>query len=186
MDEINERVAERLRRLRKAAGLSLEELATRSGVSRAMLSQIETLKANPTIAVLWKVSQGLGVPFSELLGPDEPPPAVRVSRALDARYLYSADGALRSRPLLGNVPGHNVEIYELRLAVGGVHAADAHLPGSLEQVVVVAGQLRVVVGADTVELAPGDAMLFPADRPHRYEAVGDTPFQGLSIILYEG
>lgn len=184
MDEINTRVAARVRRLRTAAGLSLEELAGRSGVSRAMLSQIESLKTNPTIAVLWKVAHGLGVAFSELLGPDEPPPSVRVSRARDARYLYSASRKYRSRPLLGNVPGHRVEIYELRLEAGAVENADAHPPGSLEQVIVGAGRLRLGVGEDAHDLGPGDAILFPADQPHRYETTGRRAFSGLSVVLY--
>jgi len=66
VDEINQQVAQRLKNLRMAAGLSLQDLALRSGVSRAMLSQIETLKTNPTIAILWKVAEGLGIPFAEL------------------------------------------------------------------------------------------------------------------------
>ncbi len=184
MDEINAKVAERLRRLRRAAGLSLEELAVRAGVSRAMLSQIETLKTNPTIAVLWKVARGLGVSFSDLLGSEQGPPAVRLDREKDARYLYSADRRFRSRPLLGNVPGHRVELYELRLEAGAVEDADPHPAGSFEQVIVKTGRLRLGLGGESHELGPGDAVLFPADRPHRYEAVGRAPFAGLSLILY--
>jgi transcriptional regulator with XRE-family HTH domain len=186
MDEINLRIAERLRRLRRAAGLSLGDLAARSGVSRAMLSQIETLKTNPTIAVLWKVSSGLGVPFSELLGSSEAPPAARLFPAARARYLYSADRHYRSRPLLGNVPGHRVELYELRLDAGAVENADPHPAGSFEQVYVTSGRLKIGVGGRSHDLGPGDALLFPADLPHRYETVGRAAFSGLSLILYGG
>ncbi|MBZ5637644.1 MAG: XRE family transcriptional regulator [Acidobacteriia bacterium] len=186
MDEINLRIADRLRRLRRAAGLSLGDLAERAGVSRAMLSQIETEKTNPTIAVLWKVAHGLGVPFSELLGTEEAPPAPRLSPAGKARYLYSADRRYRSRPLLGNVPGHRVELYELRLEAGAVENADPHPKGSFEQVYVNSGRLRMDVGETTHELGPGDAILFPADRPHRYESLGRAAFTGLSLILYGG
>src|SRR5689334_1984512 len=48
------RVAENVRTLRRSRGLSLDELARASGVSRAALSQIETNKVNPTIGLLWK------------------------------------------------------------------------------------------------------------------------------------
>lgn len=186
MDEINTRIAGRLRGLRRAAGLSLGDLAGRAGVSRAMLSQIETLKTNPTIAVLWKVAHGLDVPFSELLGSEEAPPSARVSLASRARYLYSADRRYRSRPLMGNVPGHRVELYELRLEAGAVEEADPHPPGSLEEVYVTSGRLRMGVAGATHDLGPGDAILFPADRPHRYRTLGRTPFKGLSLILYGG
>ena len=183
MDEINVQVAERLRRLRAAANLSLQDLAGRSGVSRAMLSQIETLKANPTIAVLWKISHGLGVPFAELLGTNAAP-AVRLARTADARYLFSANRRFRSRPLLANVPGHRVELYELRLEARGVEDADPHPPGSFEQLIVTAGRLRLDFGGEAYDLGPGDALLFPADRPHRYETLGRRAFGGLSLILY--
>ncbi len=183
MDEINQQVAERLRRLRKVENLSLEELASRSGVSRATLSQIETLKTNPTIAVLWKISQGLGVSFAELLGSDSAS-GVRLSRFADARYLYSKNREFRSRPLLANVPGHRVEHYELWLEAGAVEAAEPHPAGTVEQVFVTRGRLRLEIGTEAYELEPGDALLFPADVPHRYLSQGEEAFSGFTLILY--
>ena len=66
--QLGRRVAENLRQRRKGRGLSLDDLARASGVSRAALSQIETCKSNPTVGVLWKIAVGLGVPISELIG----------------------------------------------------------------------------------------------------------------------
>jgi transcriptional regulator with XRE-family HTH domain len=183
LDAINTQVAERLRSLRRAAGLSLEELAGRSGVSRAMLSQIETLKTNPTIAVLWKIAGGLEVSFAELLG-DQPAEPVALSRVGDARYLWSRDRSFRSRPLLSHVPGHRVELYELGLEPGGVEQAAAHPAGSFEHLFVTAGRLSLAVGGEEHALGPRDALLFRADRPHRYACAGKRPFAGLSLILY--
>ena len=60
--ELAQRVAENLRRKRKARGMSLDDLARASGVSRAALSQVETVKTNPTVGLLWKIAVGLGVP----------------------------------------------------------------------------------------------------------------------------
>jgi transcriptional regulator with XRE-family HTH domain len=187
MDEVNVQVAERLRRLRAAAGLCLQQLAQRSGVSRAMLSQIETLKANPTIAVVWRIAAGLGVPFAELLGSGAgSAPPVRLARAAEARYIFSADRRFRSRPLLANVPGHRVELYQLRLETGGVEDAPPHPPGSFEQLLVSGGRLALSFAGEEYALGPGDALLFPADRPHRYATLGRRAFEGLSLILYGG
>jgi transcriptional regulator with XRE-family HTH domain len=185
-EPISHEVAARLRRLRRAQGLSLEELAVRADVSRAMLSQIETLKANPTVALLWKVARGLDVPFAELLGGAAPPPTTRLSRARDARYLYSADHRFRSRPLLAQVPGHPVELYELRFEAGAVESAEAHPAGSFEQMIVTAGRLRLTLPDGEHDLEPGDALLFAADVPHRYATRGKQACQGLSLILYRG
>src|SRR4051812_40356784 len=65
---LGRRVAENLRERRRTLGLSLDDLAAASGVSRAALSQIETCKTNPSLSVLWKVAVGLQIPFSELIG----------------------------------------------------------------------------------------------------------------------
>jgi quercetin dioxygenase-like cupin family protein len=110
---------------------------------------------------------------------------MRLARASDARYLYSADEQFRSRPLLSNVPGHRVELYELRLAPQATEDAEAHPSGSFEQMYVIKGKLRMSVAGETHELAPGDALFFSADQPHRYEALGARAFVGLSLILYE-
>jgi transcriptional regulator with XRE-family HTH domain len=184
MDPINRQVADRLKKLRQQAGLSLEQLARASGVSRAMLSQIETLKANPTIAVLWRIAGGLEVSFAELLGEGRYGPQVDLSRAADARYLYSEDGAFRSRPLLAHVPGHRVELYELCLEPGAVQHADPHPAGSFEQLLVTKGKMQLGVLDASYELGPGDALFFPADRPHSYACVSRGPFVGMSLILY--
>ena len=130
MYQINVHVAERLRRLRAAGGLSLQDLARRSGVSRAMLSQIETPKTNPTIAVLWKIAHGLAVTFAQLLGTPAAPPCGSSGRR--RALLFSGDRA-RSRPMLANVPGHAVELYELRLEPAGWRRRPP-IPGELEQI----------------------------------------------------
>lgn len=183
MEPINTQVARRLRQLRQTRGLSLEELASRSGVSRAMLSQIETQKTNPTIAVLWKVAAGLKVSFAELLALDEGP-SVRITRAREARLLHSQDGTFSSRPLLSNVPGHRVELYELRLAPEAAQQADPHPPGTFEQLFCSRGRVEVEVESERYELSAGDAIFFPADRRHGYRTLGKQRFVGLSLILY--
>jgi transcriptional regulator with XRE-family HTH domain len=183
VDEINRRVAASLRRLRREKGLTLEELAQRSGVSRAMLSQIESTKVNPTIAVVWKISAGLGVPFADLLGPAEAAP-VEVLRVAEARYLWSQDKTFRSRPLVTNVPGHKVELYEIWLAPRAGHPAEPHPRGSREFLSVLEGKLRLEVGGEPFALVAGDGVVFLADQPHHYQNTAAQPFLGHSLILY--
>src|SRR5579863_3715030 len=83
--DLGRRVAENLRQRRKARGMSLDDLARASGVSRAALSQIETCKSNPTVGLLWKIAVGLGVPFAELIG--EPVGSAAVLRRGSAQAL---------------------------------------------------------------------------------------------------
>jgi transcriptional regulator with XRE-family HTH domain len=180
--EVALRVAVNLRELRRRRSLSLDELAQRSGVSRAGLSQIETGKTNPTLGVLWKVASGLSVPFSELLG--EAQPDVSVLRRKDVPVLRSADRRFESRPHMPSIGGNQVELYDLRLAPHTRHASEAHSAGTRELVVVLAGALRIQTGERVEDLEVGDSLLFNAGVPHVYENVGDEEARCHDLIMY--
>lgn len=181
--ELTRRVADNLRRLRKQRELSLDDLASRSGVSRASLSQIETCKTNPTIAILWKIAAGLGVPFAALLG-EASVERVRTLRKGDAQVLRSADGRMESRPLMPAGASPQVECYELRLAPRGVAPSEAHAKGTAECLIVLTGILRLHVADQVHELAAGDSVYFEADVPHAYENPGRTEARYHNVILY--
>ena len=163
--------------------MSLDDLAAASGVSRAALSQIETYKSIPTLGLLWKIAVGLGVPFNELVG--QTTGAVSVLRRADATVLRSVDGKLESRPLspVGTTP--LVELYELRLASRSQHSSEPHARGTHEVVIVLTGALRLHVDGETHELAAGDSICFPADRPHVYENPGGAEARYHNLIAYE-
>jgi transcriptional regulator with XRE-family HTH domain len=180
--ELARRVAQNLRDRRRIRGMSLDDLAAASGVSRAALSQIETLKSNPSLSVLWKIAVGLGIPFSELLG--DSGPSINLLRRTDAQVLRSSDGRLESRPVTPAGFSRELEMYELRLSGRSVHVAEAHAPGTREVIVVLSGVLRMHVGNDKYELGPGDSLAFPADRPHTYENPGGGEARYHNIVLY--
>lgn len=181
--ELTRRMADNIRALRKSRGYSLDDMARRSGVSRASLSQVETAKTNPTIAILWKIAAGLEVPFSALLGEDN---AERVSvlRRPDQRVLRSADGHFESRPLTPAGVLTGVEVYELRLAPHTVHGSDAHAAGTSESLTVLVGTLRLRVGEEVHDLSAGDAACFIADVAHSYENPGRTATLVHNVIVY--
>ncbi len=181
--ELGRRVAEHLRERRKARGMSLDDLARSSGVSRAALSQVETCKSNPTVGLLWKIAVGLGVPFAELIG--EKRAGATVLRRNDAQVLRSLDGKLESRPLSPAGSSPLVELYELRLAARSTHASEPHAPGTRELLVVLTGSVRLRVGDEVYELGPGDTVSFAADAAHAYENPGSSEARYHNVILYE-
>jgi len=172
-----------LRRLRGQRGLSLERLSQMSGVSRAMLGQIELHQSAPTINVLWKISSALGVPFSALItarGSAGP----HVLLAEQAKHLRSHDGRFSSRALFPFDEPRRVEFYELRLAPGGVEKADAHNPGTTENLVVAMGSLELEVAGRKETLGAGDAIVFEADVPHVYRSRSDKETVMYLVMTY--
>lgn len=177
-------VAANLRRLRTRKGFSLERLARASGVSRAMLGQIELAKSAPTVNVLWRIATALHTTFSALLGGESESPALVVP-ATGAARLRSADGLFTSRPLFpfGRGP-RRTEFYELTLAPGGVEMAAAHPPGTTENLVVSAGRLEISVHGKAHVLETGDAILFRADVEHSYRNIGQVRTVMYLVMTY--
>ena len=164
-----------LRRLRNQRGLSLEKLSKLSGVSRAMLGQIELGQSAPTINVLWKIASALGVPFSGLISARQEG-SVHVLRAGQAKLLTSHDGAFASRALFPFDSPRRVEFYQLTLKPGAVEKADAHNPGTVENLVVAQGAVEIEADGRREVLEAGDAIVFEADVPHVYrsKAAGES------------
>ncbi|MBM4358292.1 MAG: helix-turn-helix transcriptional regulator [Deltaproteobacteria bacterium] len=181
--ELARRVADSLRRIRKVRGLSLDQLASSSGVSRAALSQIEGARTNPTLAVLWKIAVGLGVPFGALLG-EQAEQRCRLLRAEDISPLRSVDGRVESRLLTPAGASPGLETYELRFAPRGLLASEAHGSGTHETIYLLTGALRMVVGDETFDLLPGDAFHFRADIAHSYENRSSRDARFLNQIQY--
>jgi transcriptional regulator with XRE-family HTH domain len=176
-------VGSNLRRLRTRRGLSLERLAHKSGVSRAMLSQVELGRSAPTINVLWKVARALDVTFSALLSTnfDASPVLLRES---SAKRLSSLDGSFSSRALFPFDRPRRVEFYELRLKPHALEEADPHPPGTAENIVVNAGAVTITVGHSAHALNQGDALLFAADVPHAYCNRGDDDALMYLVMTY--
>lgn len=161
-------VAENLRRLRADKDLSLERLAVRSGVSRAMLNQIELGKSTPTITLVWKIAAGLGVPFNELLAQREQSDTVLLQHET-AKILFNAEQTFSSRALFPFDVGHrSTEFYEICIKPGGEERADAHPRGTREYLTLVEGAAEVTVGGRVFTLQSRDTLVFRADASHIY------------------
>jgi transcriptional regulator with XRE-family HTH domain len=181
--ELARHVAESLRHHRKIQQLSLDDLAQKSGVSRAALSQIEGARTNPTLAVLWKIAVGLGMPFQQLLG-TQAGTGPKILRAGDSLPLRSANGQMESRLLSPGGAPPGLEVYELRLSPRGSYQSEPHSKGTTETLVVLTGALRMTVGDTSYELATGDTIFFNADVPHTYESRSSHPTRLLNVIAY--
>jgi transcriptional regulator with XRE-family HTH domain len=179
-DSLTHAVSANLRRLRTERGWSMDELSSRSQVSKAMLHQIEMGKSVPTIAVVWRIADGLKIPFSELLTQAKSSSDV-VLRRDEAKLLTNAAGTFFSRALFPfDSPARTAEFYEIRLKAGGIEKAAAHAHGTIEHFTVAQGAVEIEVDGTTHRLVAGDCLVFAADKPHVYRHVG----QNQEVLAY--
>ncbi len=181
------RIGPLIQRERKAHKLTLEQLAARSGVSKSMLSQIERGQANPTFAVLWGLTQALGIEFSDLVGGGSATVGggqVEVLTAAHTPEIKSPDGSCRLRILSAPRLAGEIEWYDIEIAPGGVLDSAPHAPGSMEHFTALAGLFDVKSGETTVGLKQGETARYPVDVPHAITNTGEETARGLLVVLY--
>jgi transcriptional regulator with XRE-family HTH domain len=163
----------RLRKLRQVRGVSLESLATSSGVSRSMISDIERSARAPTVLVLARLATALGTTVSRLLG-EERPDRVILIRQADQNVITESTGWQR-RVLSPTLP--DVEFEFIRTCVPAhvvIGQFAPHVGGSREYVAVEAGDLTVSLDGVDYQLSTGDSLYYAADITHAFANTGDA------------
>lgn len=161
-------LAARLRTLRLERGWSLERAAEETGVSKAMLGQIEREESSPTVASLWKIATGFRTSLSSFLA--ESPNTTShttFSRSDSVRSKPASDNMLVA-PLFAYDPQFSFELLGLTLLPGYVRQSEPHANGVTEHVIVLQGQMEVLINGEWKVLHQGDAVRFAADQPHGY------------------
>jgi transcriptional regulator with XRE-family HTH domain len=163
---LNERIASRVRRLRASAGLSLEQLAERCGVSRSMISLIERGESSPTAVVLEKLAVGLSVSLASLF--EEPArSADPVSRRADQLQWRDPDSGYLRRNVSPSGVGSPIQIVEVQFPAGARVAYETG-PRQLrvfQQVWVLQGRIDLTLGGQCHRLDAGDCLAMVLDRP---------------------
>ena len=175
----------RVKALREAMGLSLRDLAERSGVSAPMLSQVERGETSPTLAVAAKIARGLDLRLSQLLRLDEDG-AVTITRAGNGRQTGGDPAAgHRYEVLTAPLPGQRAELSRHVLAAGGSTGTPGdppiHEPGTRESALVEAGAIVLHCDGDDYPLQEGDCVTFDADLPHHFENPGPGEARFLAV-----
>jgi XRE family transcriptional regulator, regulator of sulfur utilization len=169
-------IGRNMKRIRKETPLTLDVLAERSGVSKAMLSQIESEKVNPTVATVWKISQGLGVEINELLaGSEEPVRKFHMVRKDNITVLDTDEDGLHIKVLTPVQLVEDLEMYLLTFQEGGALRSAPHFPQTEEFLTVISGAVRVRVGDRDAELLEGDFIRYQCDVDHDIENIADGP-----------
>jgi transcriptional regulator with XRE-family HTH domain len=183
-EPLHQYVCERVREMRKKKGWTLQQLASLSGVSRSMLSQIERGEANPTLAVAYRIAQAFGMTLGELTDFPVTKPKIDVVRHDDSAYLFRSDEVCRIRTLSPLHLEKDVEFYELRLRPGGTLASSPHYRGAREVLTIQHGAVKVTSAQETCELHQGDSAHYPADVPHAIENLSDEETLAFLVVIY--
>jgi transcriptional regulator with XRE-family HTH domain len=175
-----------VRGLRRERGLTLEELAERSGVSRAMISKVERGEKTPTLVVATKLAEGLEINLSRLLKIEERREVVVQPR--DRRMVMRDPKTGFERQLLSPAfGGRGVEFVRNVIPEGSTSGEfPPHRKGVEEYVAVEKGRLKAMLGSEEYLLEEGDALYFEADVSHRFDNAGDDECSYYLVIVSKG
>lgn len=173
MSEEVPNVGHALKSIRRAQGLSLDKTSAQTGVSKAMLGQIERGESSPTIATVWKLATGLGCSFSRLLG-----------NSVDAAYSGSlAEPKMKVATLFAHNVQTKFEMFEITLSQFHQQLSPGHQSGVVEHIYVQEGELEILVEDIWVTIGLNQSFKLRADKPHGYrDKAGQTKF--IDVIYY--
>jgi len=185
-EDINARVAARVRALRAEGGLSLDALAAASGVSRSMISLIERGESSATAVVLDKIATGLGVPLASLFDDPGAPPDPVSRRAQQTPWRDPQSGYVRRNV---SPPGFPSPIQIVEVALPS-RASIAYETGARnvhihQQVWVQDGVIEVTIGDDAHRLAAGDCLAMKLDRATSFRNRTRSPARYVVVIARE-
>jgi transcriptional regulator with XRE-family HTH domain len=173
--EILNRIASTLKTIRRDRGWSLDKAAQETGVSKAMLGQIERAESSPTISTLWKIASGFKVPFSLFIADDQP-----VHGTGQTRTLHPRDDKIKVFPIFPFDEKLRCEMFLIELLPGCEHISPPHQPNVIEHVLVAEGAMEVFSNSSWKLLAKGQGLRFDACQSHGYRN-----FSGQSSTIYD-
>ncbi|MFG3342300.1 helix-turn-helix domain-containing protein [Glycomyces sp. NPDC048151] len=164
-------VAANVKAARARAGLSLDELGRRAGVSKGALVGLEKAQGNPNLATLVRLADTLGVSVSALME-GAPEDRVRIVDADAVTPLWTGEHGGEARLMLTTPGPAPVEVWRWRLEPGEAYASHPHQAGVQESISVMTGRMVLRVDGAEHELEAGQTATFGGDVPHAYRGAG--------------
>lgn len=180
MMEILTRIASSLKTLRKERGWSLDKTAQETGVSKAMLGQIERAESSPTISTLWKIASGFKVPFSLFIAEDQ----LDHGTIGQTKVLHPSDDKIKVLPIFPFDEKLKCEMFLIELLPGCEHISPPHQPNVIEHVLVAEGSMEVFSNSAWKLLTKGQGLRFNACQPHGYRNFSEQTSTIYDIIHY--
>jgi transcriptional regulator with XRE-family HTH domain len=178
MSDVASHLANNMRLLREARAVTQQQMAKLAGVPRPTWANLESGGANPTLSVLVRVSQALGVSVEELIAPPRPSAKLYRAATLDVRKRGGvAIRRLLPEPLVG------LDIERLELPPGEQMTGVPHTPGTREYLTCEIGAIELTASGERWLLAPGDVVVFRGDQKHGYKNSGRGKAIAYSVVV---
>ena len=168
MEHLYKHIALTLKNLRKERSWSLDKASAATGVSKAMLGQIEREESSPTIATLWKIASGFQTSFSSFIEELQTHFNEPIYRAGDTVQIHPSDERIRVLPLFPFDSQLNFELFVIELLPGCEHLSPPHKHGVIEHVIVLEGDMDVLIDDTWKTLHQGEGLRFEASQAHGY------------------
>lgn len=176
--KLNKIVGAKLKQARKSKGWSLDATCQHTGVSKAMLGQIERGESSPTIARLWDIANGFDYPLSYFLGDES-----RTEFHTQPEF-NSPDKGLTISTLVDYDPLTAMEIFAISLTPAHEHLSSPHNTDVVEHILVVAGEMEFYLDGQWHVLKVGEAVKFNADQKHGYRNFSHQVATFHNVICY--
>lgn len=186
MEKVYKHIATTLKNLRQKKGWSLDKVALATGVSKAMLGQIEREESSPTIATLWKIATGFETSFSSFIEEIDSTSNKAMYRTGQVQTLHPDDKKIRVLSLFPFEAQLNFELFIIELLPGCEHLSPPHKQGVIEHIVVVQGNMEVLVDSKWQKLSSGEGIRFNANQSHGYRNLMAEAAIIHDIIHYPG
>lgn len=182
MKDFNTIIGKNLNSIRKQKNMSLDKVAELTGVSKAMLAQIEKGSSNPTVSTLWKIATGLNVSFSYFMEEEENE-IVHVCHS-DIKPIIEYNEKMKVYPLFPYDNTRRFEVFTIDLEAGCNHQSSPHSDNTEEYIVVTRGEMEVEIGDSIYKLLSGDAIRYLANKSHSYRNTTNDLVSFQHIIYY--
>lgn len=182
MKKLNLIIGNRLKDIRNKRNLSLDEVTKLTGVSKAMLGQIERGQSNPTVSTLWKIATGLKVSFSLFI--DENQEDLKVICQNDISPIIEDNNRMKLYPIFPFDANKGFEIFTIELEPDCNHVSTPHNDGVEEYIIVTEGQIEIIIDDKKFILEKGDSIRFMANKQHEYKNISNEKSIFQNMIFY--
>ncbi|KEH99179.1 helix-turn-helix domain-containing protein [Clostridium massiliodielmoense] len=182
MKELTSIIGKNLKTIRNKKNMSLDNVSKLTGVSKAMLGQIERGESNPTVSTLWKIATGLKISFSSFI--DESKETLKIIHQNDINPIIEDKNRMKLYPIFPFDPKKNFEIFTIELEPNCNHISTPHDNGVEEYIIVTDGELELTINDENFILRKGDSINFKGNNEHSYTNVSNSKTIFQNIMLY--